>query len=197
MKKYLLIAFILLPVISFAQIIETETRFSSGDVIEIRYFYTPELNVVQTIRPDGNIFLQLIGEVNAKGKTPLELKREIQKLYRPYMQEVDIAIIVQSLSERYIYVGGQVFEPGVILMERQRPFTALEALMKAGGINTELASYENVVILRHENGKWKHIELELENVLLGNTDNPTYMQHLDILFVPQKTIFRRTESLGQ
>ena len=136
MKKYLLITFVLIPVISFAQIIETETRFSSGDVIEIRYFYTPELNVVQTIRPDGNIFLQLIGEVNAKGKTPLELKGEIQKLYRPYMQEVDIAVIVQSLSERYIYVGGQVFEPGVILMERQRSFTALEALMKAGGITT-------------------------------------------------------------
>ena len=197
MKKYLLIVLVLLPAIAFAQNIETETRFSSGDVIEIRYFYTPELNVVQSIRPDGNIFLQLIGEVNAKGKTPTELKREIQKRYQPYMQEVDIAVIVLSLSERYIYVGGQVIEPGVILMERQRPFTALEAVMKAGGINTELASYENVVILRHKDGKWKHIKLDLENVLLGNTDNPTYLQHLDILFIPQKTIFRRTDPLRE
>jgi len=197
MQKYLLILFILFPAIALAQNIETETRFSSGDVIEVRYFYTPELNVVQTIRPDGNIFLQLIGEVNAKGKTPTELQREIQRRYKPYMEEIDIAIIVLSLSERYIYVGGQVIEPGTITMERQRPFTALEAIMKAGGINTELASYENVILLRHENGKWKHIKLDLENVLHGTNDNPTYLQHLDVLYVPQKTIFRRTETVGQ
>jgi len=197
MKKYLLTLFVLLPAIVYAQNIKSETKFSSGDVIEIRYFYTPELNVVQSIRPDGNIFLQLIGEVNAKDKTATELQKEIQRRYQPYMAEIDIAIIVQSLSERYIYVGGQVNAPGIISMERQRPFTALEAVMKAGGINTELASYENVVILRHENGKWKHIKLDLENILLGKGDNPTYLQHLDILYIPQKTIFRRTETLQQ
>jgi polysaccharide export outer membrane protein len=197
MGKYLLILFLLLPAITYAQNIETETRFSPGDVIEIRYFYTPELNVIQTIRPDGKIFLQLIGEVDAKDKTATWLQREIQRRYRPYMQEIDIAIIVQSLSERYIYVGGLVNTPGIIVMERQRPFTALEAVMKAGGINTELASYENVVIIRHENGKWKHIKLDLENVLLGTNDNPTYLQHLDILYVPQRLIYKKSDTSRQ
>ena len=197
MKKYLLILLVLFPAVAFAQDIETETRFSSGDVIVIRYFYTPELNVVQSIRPDGNIFLQLIGEVNANNKTPTELQREIQRRYRPYMQEIDIAIIVQSLSEQYIYVGGEVNSPGIIVMERQRPFTALEAVMKAGGINTELASYENVVIIRHEDGKWKHLKLDLENVLLGSNDNPTYLQHLDILYVPQRTIYKKSDTSRQ
>lgn len=197
MCKYIIILILLFPALSFAQNVETETRFSAGDVIEIRYFYTPELNVVQTVRPDGKIFLQLIGEVYARGKTPIELQKELLNRYRPLMQKVDIAVIVQSFSERYIYVGGQVNLPGIIVMERQRPFTALEAVMKAGGINTEIAGYENVVIIRHEGGKWKHIRLDLEKILLGNDDNPTYLQHLDVLYVPQRTIFKKPDTTGR
>ena len=48
---------------------EPEVRLGPGDTLEIRFFYTPELNVIQTIRPDGKIMLQLVGDVEAQGKT--------------------------------------------------------------------------------------------------------------------------------
>ena len=37
-----------------------------GDNVEVKFFYTPQLNETQTIRPDGKIALQLIGEVDAQ-----------------------------------------------------------------------------------------------------------------------------------
>jgi len=40
-----------------------------GDTVEIKFYYTPELNVTQTVRPDGKIALQLIGEVEVEGRT--------------------------------------------------------------------------------------------------------------------------------
>jgi protein involved in polysaccharide export with SLBB domain len=39
-----------------------EQKLNPGDVIEILFFYTPQLNTTQTIRPDGKISLQLVGE---------------------------------------------------------------------------------------------------------------------------------------
>ncbi|WP_051693798.1 polysaccharide biosynthesis/export family protein [Desulfohalovibrio reitneri] len=52
--------------------------FRPGDVLEFKFFYTPELNEVQTIRPDGQVSLQLVGEVEAAGKTAGELTAELK-----------------------------------------------------------------------------------------------------------------------
>src|SRR5271156_2469561 len=43
---------------------------ASGDQIELKFFYDNELNVTQTIRPDGKVTLELVGEVPAAGMTP-------------------------------------------------------------------------------------------------------------------------------
>src|SRR5262245_5580442 len=48
-------------------------RLASGDVIEVRFFYNPELNDRVEIRPDGRISLQLISEVEVVGKTVEEV----------------------------------------------------------------------------------------------------------------------------
>ena len=49
-----------------------EYRLSAGDVIELKFFYDPELNDSVQIRPDGVISLPLVGEINLKNKTPGE-----------------------------------------------------------------------------------------------------------------------------
>src|SRR3954471_14980029 len=46
----------------------------SGDSLDIKFFYQPELNETVSIRPDGKISLQLIeDEVDAAGMTPASL----------------------------------------------------------------------------------------------------------------------------
>ena len=188
MKKIFLLIFLILPVSIFAQHAETETRLSPGDVIEIRFFYTPELNVVQTIRPDGKIYLQLIGEVTAKDRTPLELENELRRRFSTYFQQLDIAIFVNSYSARHVYVGGQVNSPGIIQMPRS--LTLLEAIMLAGGINTTNASYQNVVIVRYKDGKWNRRQINLEEVLRGSKTTPTFLKPLDIVYVPERISYK-------
>lgn len=161
---------------------EVDITLSPGDVIEIRFFYTPDLNVVQTIRPDGKIVLQLIGEVVAKGKTPTQLTRELHIQYKKFLSQLDIAVLVQTYSSRYVSVVGEVTEPGDIPMPR--PLTVLEAIMLAGGINAESATYKNIILIRKKDGKWQRMRVNLENVLLGIDDEPLYLQPLDILYVP-------------
>ncbi len=48
-----------------------------GDEVEVKFYYTPELDVRQVVRPDGNLSLLLIGEIKAEGKTPGLLTDEL------------------------------------------------------------------------------------------------------------------------
>jgi protein involved in polysaccharide export with SLBB domain len=165
---------------------EAEVRLSPGDVLEIRFFYTPELNVTQTIRPDGKIMLQLIGEVEAQGKTPNELKGHLHNLYQEHLRQLDVTVIVQIFSNRRIFVGGQVESAGSIPMPGE--LTALEAIMLAGGIDLENGSYDNVVILRHNGEKWEGGKLDLQKALNGEKVDPFYLKPLDIVYVPERQI---------
>ena len=174
---------------------EPEVKLSTGDVLDIRFFHTPELNTVQTIRPDGKIDLQLVGEVVAQGRTPLELKKELTERYSKHIGQLDITIIVQSFSNRRVYVGGEVTIPGSIPMPGR--LTALEALILAGGIDLESGKYRNVLIIRNENGKWTGGRLDLEKILNGEQTEPVYLKPLDIVYVPETKIARINRWLDQ
>ena len=87
-----------------------------GDVLEVRFLYTPELNVTQVVRPDGQIALQMIGDVTAQGKTPAQLTAHLLQRYADHLKDPEIVVLVQSLYDRSVFVGGQVINPSMIEM---------------------------------------------------------------------------------
>jgi len=186
MKKLFLLVLIFFPLVAFGQSTEKVVKLSAGDTIEVRFFYTPELNKLQIIRPDGKIVLQLIGEVTAEGKTPGELTKELLSRYKKYFSQLDVAVFVESYGSRQVYVGGEVNSPGEIPILTQ--LTVLEAIMRAGGVNSTTASYRNVVVIRQQEGKYTRYELNLESVLLGREDKPFLLLPLDIVYVPTRMI---------
>jgi protein involved in polysaccharide export with SLBB domain len=164
------------------QELEPEVELSPGDLVDIRFFHTPGLNVLQRIRPDGKIALQLVGEVMAAGKSPAQLTRELYGLYNNYLTQLDIAILVEEFNSRFVSVVGAVVEPG--RYELPRRMTALEAVMLAGGVLADAASYRNVFLVRLKDGKYQRKRLDLEEVLLGTNDEPHWLEPDDILYVP-------------
>ena len=174
---------------------EPEVRLSPGDVIEIRFFYTPDLNTVQAIRPDGKITLQLIGEIMAQGKTPDELRGDMSIKYKEYFGQLDIAVIVQTISSRLVYVGGEVNNPGSIPMPGR--LTVLEAIMLSGGIDLESGKYKNVIIIRYQDGKWIGEAIDLNAAISGSGSEPLYLKPLDIVYVPETNITQVNRWLDQ
>ena len=162
------------------------TLLGPGDVLEVKFFHTPELNESQTVRPDGKISLQLIGEVEVKGKTPAQLKEELVKAYTGQLRVPEVAVIIRSLVNRRIYVGGDVTRPGVI--EMPAPITALEAIMQAGGFDYRRAEIGNVVIIRHKDGKRYGCALDFTDALKGKEFQPFYLEPQDIVYVPRTKI---------
>lgn len=166
-----------------------------GDEIEVKFFYTPELDIKQTVRPDGKISLQLIPEVTAQGKTVAELRQELKKLYDPYLRKPEIAVVARSFYNQRVFVGGQVLRPGVVEMPGQ--MTALEAIMEAGGFDIRTAQRKSVIVIRYSDGKRQAYKLDLNKAVVGKETKPFYLKPKDIVHVPRTSIAKLNQWIDQ
>lgn len=174
---------------------DTPVTLGPGDVLEVKFLYTPELNVTQVVRPDGKIALQIVGEVTVQGKTPAQLKNHLLQLYSEQLKDPEIVILVQSLYDRSVFVGGQVVRPSMIEMPAQ--MTAMEAIMRAGGFDWREAEAGSVLVLRHEGSRWKGYKLNLKSAIEGNATHCFYLQPKDIVHVPRTEIAKVDQWVDQ
>jgi polysaccharide biosynthesis/export protein len=154
-----------------------------GDVLKISFPGSPSLDTTQTIRRDGKISLQLVGDVDAAGMTPSALEKKLVDLYAPQIssKQVTVQVVSSSLS---VYVTGMVLRPGKVLSDH--PITALEAVMEAGGFDYTKANTKNVTVIRQEGNVMKNYKLNLNAVLMGEQHEPFYLKPDDIVYVPEK-----------
>ncbi len=163
-----------------------QVALEPGDEVEVMFYYTPELNIIQDVRPDGKIALQLIGEVDVHGKSPAELRKELLELYTPHLKNPDVAVIMRTLRNRRVFVGGQVVTPGVIEMPGKTD--VLEAVMQSGGFILPEAEVKNVIVIRHKDGQRYAYTVNLEAALKGKASVPFFLRPQDIVYVPRTKI---------
>jgi polysaccharide export outer membrane protein len=154
-----------------------------GDSVRITFPGAPNLNTTQQIKRDGRISLQVGGEVSAAGLTVAELEKELVKVCGPQLQikEVNVAVESSALS---VYVTGAVLKPGKVVSDR--PLTALEAIMEAGGFDYTKANQKAVAIIRRDGTTTQRYKLNLKNELSGQAVEPFALKSFDIIYVPEK-----------
>ncbi len=172
-----------------------QMTLAPGDQIEIKFAHSQEFNETQTIRPDGKIEMQFVGEVAAAGKTPSELREELKQLFGQHLKYPQLAVFVRTWNDNKVYVGGEVTKPGIVAMPGR--LTALEAIMEAGGFNMLTARTTNIVVLRQRDGKYQGQALDLKQALAGNSAAAFFLEPRDIVFVPQTTIVKYDQWIEQ
>lgn len=126
-------------------------RLESGDGIEIRFFYNPELNEQVQIRPDGRISMPLVGEINVAGMTIGDLTSRLEESYKSILKQVALTVQVRTFANRKVYVGGDVARPGMLaLVGRQ---TVLGAILESGGLRSTAKKGEVLLVRRGQDGK--------------------------------------------
>ena len=120
-------------------------QLRSGDSLNIALQGVPDANsyVVQ-IDEQGVISLPFIGMMTAAGLSTAELSQRIRETYigRKIYTTLDVSV---SVTERYIYVGGEVQRPGRIVWTPD--LTATKAIQSAGGF-TLYAKETSVTLVR-------------------------------------------------
>ncbi len=156
-----------------------------GDGLDIKFFYNSEMSDLVTVRPDGRISLQLVGEIIAAGRTPQALTDLITQAYDTELKNPEITVIVREFGAR-VYVDGEVEKPGEF--ELRGPLTVMQAIARAQG-TTEKAWKEALVIRRIHGSQPLVIEVNINAVLTGEDFSQDIgLVPFDIVYVPQSPI---------
>ena len=160
-------------------------RLAPGDVVDLKFTYNPELNDTVTLRPDGCISLQRIGDVRAQQLTPLELAARVNEQYAKYLRHPDASVIVRDFAGQKAYVGGEVVAPGTV--DLRGGMTSLQAILKTGGLRPT-AKLDNVILIRYAGDERAEVrKLNVKRLLEGRDQDPPLSQY-DVLFVPRSAI---------
>lgn len=169
-------------------------RLRAGDILSIQLWAYPEItpplqqdatNVKATGYPidsNGNIYLPLIGKVQAQNKTVSEITQTLRSRFAQYLKTPDVVVRVLSYEGSRYFVNGQVMKSGQYTLNDQ-PISIYTALSMAGGVNTETGDNTSIQLIR--NGKTfdlNAISLEKQGYSLHN-----------LLIQPNDTIFVNTK----
>jgi polysaccharide export outer membrane protein len=161
-----------------------EVRLREGDSVKISFPSSPNLDSTQVVRRDGNVTVTLGGEAMAMGKTPAELEKDILDRFGAQLAVKQVVVSLTS-SVFPVFVTGAVLRPGKISADR--PLSALEAVMEAGGFDYAKANLKAVTVLRQqEGGQVVNYKLNFKDALRGPKSEPFYLKPSDIIYVPEK-----------
>jgi polysaccharide export outer membrane protein len=158
-----------------------EYRLGPGDKLRIEVYKDPQLSQSVQVRPDGKITLPLVGDVEATGRTPIELRDMLTKSLKEYMNNPTVTVIVVEAIASQVFVMGEVSHPGS--MQLHGPTTILQAIAMAGGFK-EFANTKDVRVLRpNSNGSMQQLRFNYKDVLNGDA-KPFYLRSGDTVIVP-------------
>ena len=167
----------------------------AGDVIDVKFFFVPELDESQIVRPDGFVTLQLIGDVNVQGMRPADLQEELFNKYKAHLKKPNITVMVRRVNDGRVWVGGEVKRPGPVQMNGR--MTVLEAVMDVGGGIRPTADLEKVLIVRQREDRNYGCLVNLKDVLEGKETEPFILQPRDVVYVPPTKITKVDDWIDQ
>jgi polysaccharide export outer membrane protein len=140
-------------------------KIGSSDVLAITVWKEPEVSRSIPVRPDGKISLPLVGELQAAGRTPLELERDISGKLKAYITNPDVNVMVQQINSEKFNVLGRVAHSGSYPLSTDT--TVLDAIATAGGF-LDFAKETGVYVLRSTPGSGqKRLAFNYKDVIKG------------------------------
>lgn len=162
-------------------------RLGAGDLVEIKFFKNERFSTTQTIRPDGCVTLERIGDVSLNGLRPEEASRRIADRFRTFVLDPEVTLIVKEFGSRKVYVLGEVESPGLYQIEAG--MTYLQAIAAAGGAKAT-GKLKSVIVMR-KNGRNEAVAQRV-NVLRFNQKpdelQKSLVQPKDVIYVPRTFI---------
>jgi polysaccharide biosynthesis/export protein len=162
---------------------QTDYRIHAGDQLLVGIYDDPKMPPMNvTITPDGKFTFPLIGIVVAGGKTPEQLRVEMENKLKKYVSEPVVTVSVQDIKGNVAYVIGQVAKPGAIIMNPG--INVLQALSIVGGGNP-YAKMDNIIVIRNSAGAQRVLNFHYGQVASGKSlEQNVQLESGDVVVVP-------------
>jgi protein involved in polysaccharide export with SLBB domain len=158
-----------------------------GDILNLMLFDRPETAQTDVpVRPDGRISFLLAQDIMAAGLTIDELRTNLDEALAKYYENHRTVIVPAAIRSKKYFVLGAVAGRGVYTLDR--PVTIVEALARAGGLETglyerrtvELADLAHSFLVR--NGR--RLPVDFERLFLqGDLSQNVPLEPDDYLYV--------------
>jgi polysaccharide export outer membrane protein len=157
-----------------------------NDNLTVFVWRNPDLTISVPVRPDGRISVPLIDDMQAAGKTPTALARDVEKVLTKYVQDPIVTVIVQGFVGPFatqVRVVGEAARPQALPFREH--MTVLDVMIQVGGL-TQFAAGNRAVIVRNQNGKDQHFKVRIADLIKdGDVTANVDMLPGDVLIIPQ------------
>ena len=157
-----------------------------SDSLTVHVWRNPDLTITVPVRPDGRISVPLIDDLQAAGKTPTALSRDIEKLLARYIQDPVVTVIVTNFhgpfSEQVRVVGEATRPQALAFRERM---TLLDVMIQVGGL-TPFAAGNRGVLVRASGGGERQYRVRIADLVKdGDTSANVAVLPGDVVIIPQ------------
>ncbi len=161
------------------------------DVLQISVWGNPELSVTVPVRPDGKISVPLLGDVQATGVTPQELKVKLEQGMVKFVKSPVVSVIVTAINSFKVYVFGEGISrgagsgtvqgaaatTGVITLKKNT--TLIQLLAQLGSLRN--ADLKNAYVLRE--GQKLPVDF-VQLVTKGDISHDVQLASNDVIYIP-------------
>jgi len=165
---------------------EGEYLIGPGDALQIFVWRHQDLSAGVQVRPDGKISTPLVEDMQAAGKTPTELARDVEAVLGEYVRSPTVTVIVQSFvgeAQQQVRIVGQAQKPQA--MQYKQGMTLLDVMIAVGGLS-ETASGNRAKIVRRIDGQQHEIPVRINDLLnKGKIEENVQMMPGDVLIIPE------------
>ncbi len=165
-----------------------EYRLAPPDVLQVTVRPEPVIERDVTVRPDGRISFELIGDVQVEGKTVDEVRAEITGLLQQYIVSPTVTVTLTSSNSRRYYVFGEVNRPGAYPLVGR--VTAVDALAQAAG-ETRFAALNAARLVRGGGEQPQVFPLRFVDITQSADASTNFeLRPGDVVYVPPSTSAR-------
>lgn len=123
-----------------------EYVIGQGDVLDVRFWQKKEFDATVTVDGSGKISLDILGQIDAAGKTISELQNDIVRQISRFDKDISQVVVrVAAYNYNFVYVTGQARTPGKHSFEE---IPDLWTIINEAGGATELGDLHRVTIIR-------------------------------------------------
>ena len=151
------------------------------DRLQVTILPEPVIQEAVTVRPDGMVTIQLVGDVPASGRTLHEIAGDIQDRISKFKRGANVTVALNAAQSSAVTVLGEVQSPGSFALSKHT--RVAEAIGNRGGV-TSFANSDEIQVVSTRTGESVVYTIDLASIRDGDMSTNIQVYGGDIIYVP-------------
>jgi polysaccharide export outer membrane protein len=157
------------------------------DQLLVHILPEPEIERTVRVRPDGKISIDLIGDVQAAGLTPIKIAESIEQRIARFKRDATVSVSVIDSPSQFVTIYGEVTTPSTFPLNSDMRVS--EAIGRVGGTRP-FASQNKIRIVRTNGAETKVFRVRLKDISKGDLSTNIVVEEGDLIVVPPTVLAR-------